>query len=525
MSLTSSHSPKLSLSGSYTSSLRLTKSEAQNIRHVRHSSLPKGLINSLNETTPLKVSEVNNVKEGSAEETGPDEPHELSLTLITTILVVTIGSSLQFGYGTGVMNNSQDIIMEYFHNQGKEYTVVQWSTTVSCYGIGGLMGSLLGPKVIGSRCGRRATLIVNNIFLVISSILISFAPQWWYQAIGRIFVGIVAGIATAVVPTYFSEISPIEIRGAIGTMHQLGITVGILVSQVLSTPSLHLLGSQDCWKWLFAVPVVCGMLEVIVLPFCPESPSYLYTTQGKAAARRALVRLQSEGVADEYLGYIQEETQSSTHDKGNISIIDLARDRTLRKQLIVGITVQLMMQFSGIDAVFYYSTSVFKQAGVSDPALATTCLGIINVIVTIFAVRSMDSAGRKTLLTYSWYGMSTSFVLLTGSFILKDHGVPYMDQLSVLATTGVIIFFAFGPGCVAWFIIAEIIPLYARDSAMALGIFVNWVANWLVAFSFPILMKHTQPYTFLIFVCTTTYFLYFTWQRNSMPCHSMIARK
>lgn len=312
-------------------------------------------------------------------------------------------------------------------------------------------------------------------------------------------------------PTYFSEISPIAIRGAVGTMHQLGITVGILISQALSTPSLNLLGSESLWQWLFLVPVLCGLLEVIVLPFCPESPSYLYSAQGKEAAREALVRLQSEQVADEYLGYIEDEIKSaSTGDGSSMTIRELFFDRKLRKQLIVGITVQLMMQFSGIDAVFYYSTTVFKQAGVSDPALATTCLGVINVIITIFAVKFMDSAGRKTLLMYSWCGMCASFMTLTASFILKEQGVHYMDQLSVAATTGVIIFFAFGPGCVAWFIIAEIIPLYARDSAMALGIFINWIANWLVAFSFPILLQYTQPYTFLIFVTTTAFFLYFT---------------
>jgi len=388
---------------------------------------------------------------------------------------------------------------------------MQWGTTVSCYGIGGLVGSLLGPKVIGAYVGRRATLLINNIFLLISSILIAFAPQWWYQALGRIFVGIVAGVATSVVPTYLSEVSPVSIRGAVGTMHQLGITVGILISQALSTPSLNLLGSQEKWKWLFLVPVLCGLLEIVLLPFCPESPSYLYTTKGKDAARQALVQLQSEEAADEYLGYIEEEVLGTNKDdNSSMTIQELFLDRKLRKQLIVGITVQLMMQFSGIDAVFYYSTMVFKQAGVSDPALATTGLGIINVIITIIAVKFMDSAGRKTLLMYSWYGMCASFLTLTVSFIMKEKSVEYMDQLSVVAMTGVIIFFAFGPGCVAWFIIAEIIPLYARDSAMALGIFINWIANWLVAFSFPILLQHTQPYTFLIFVATTAYFLYFT---------------
>jgi SP family facilitated glucose transporter-like MFS transporter 1 len=268
----------------------------------------------------------------------------------------------------------------------------------------------------------------------------------------------------AVVPTYFSEISPIAIRGAVGTMHQLGITVGILISQALSTPSLHLLGSEQKWKWLFLVPVLCGLLEVAVLPFCPESPSYLYATKGKAAARESLVRLQSEEVADQYLINIQEEVESACGtdgEDGAMTVLQLFRNQNLRKQLIVGVTVQLMMQFSGIDAVFYYSTRVFYQADVTDPELATTLLGTINVLVTIFAVKYMDVAGRKTLLKYSWIGMLTSYLLLTTSFVLKPYA-DYMDQLSIVATTGVIIFFAFGPGCIAWFIIAEIFPLYAR---------------------------------------------------------------
>ena len=238
------------------------------------------------------------------------------------------------------MNNSEDIILDYFHQFGKEYTLVQWGTTVSAYGVGGLLGSILGPKVIGLYCGRRATLLINNVFLVLSSLLIAFASEWWYQAIGRVLVGIVAGVSTAVVPSYFSEISPVSVRGAIGTMHQLGITVGILISQALSTPSLHLLGSMDRWQWLFLVPVVFGLIEVVVLPFCPESPSYLYTTQGRQAAREALARLQSEQVVDEYLGYIEEEL-SSSGGKSSMTMMELFRDRGLRKQLIVGITGKL----------------------------------------------------------------------------------------------------------------------------------------------------------------------------------------
>lgn len=249
-------------------------------------------------------------------------------------------------------------------------------------------------------------------------------------------------------------------------MHQLGITVGILVSQALSTPSLHLLGSKERWQWLFLVPVVCGLVEVVILPFLPESPSYLYATQGKNAARKALVRLQCEEVADQYLDYIREEISTTSGNSnvqaGGMTVVELFCDRRLRKQLIVGVTVQLMMQFSGIDAVFYYSTRCFYQADVADPELATTCLGIINVIVTIFAVRLMDKAGRKTLLIYSWIGMLVSYVFLTASFVLKPH-LGMMDQLSVVSMTGVIIFFAFGPGCIAWFMYVVIFLLHVMS--------------------------------------------------------------
>jgi sugar porter (SP) family MFS transporter len=380
------------------------------------------------------------------------------------------------------------------------------------FGAGGLIGAVLGPKVIGHFVGRKTTLLVNNVFLFASCYLMAFGSQWYYMAMGRVLVGIVAGVATAVVPTYLSEISPIAIRGAVSTMHQLGITVGILVSQVLSTPSLKIFGSEEKWQWLFLVPALCGLLELMILPFMPGSPSYLFQTQGKGAARKALARLQSPEVVDEYISYIEQEIYAEKSSGGSsVSVLGLFGNRSLRKQLIVGITVQLMMQFSGIDAVFYYSTTVFYQADVPDPELATTLLGVINVLITIVAVKYMDSAGRKTLLIWSWYGMCTSYVVLTLSFIAKPY-IDIADSMSVVAMTGVISFFAFGPGCIAWFIIAETFSLNARDSAMALGIAINWVANWLVAFSFPLLLSVAQPYTFLVFVATTLYFLIFTYR-------------
>jgi MFS family permease len=151
--------------------------------------------------------------------------------------------------------------------------------------------------VISKRTGRKTTLLLTNGFVFISCGLIAFSSMcgsWVMMAVGRIFIGMVAGIATGVVPIYFSEISPTRVRGAVGTAHQLGITLGIVISQVLSTPSLQLLGSAQRWPFLFVVPAACALLEIVLLPWCPESPSYLYKTQGEEAARAALKKLQTE---------------------------------------------------------------------------------------------------------------------------------------------------------------------------------------------------------------------------------------
>ena len=154
-----------------------------------------------------------------------------------------------------------------------------------------------------------------------------------------------------------------------------------------------------------------------------------YQTKGKEAARKSLQRLQTnDDVIEVYLDLIQEEIKAMGASKGTLTTQELFQSKKLRKQLIVGLAVQLMIQFSGIDAVFYYSTTIFYEAEVDDPELATTLLGIINVVVTIVAVKYMDSAGRKKLLTISWIGLLFSYLVLLMSFVLKPY-FGFMDQV------------------------------------------------------------------------------------------------
>lgn len=178
----------------------------------------------------------------------------------------------------------------------------------------------------------------------------------------------------------------------------------------------------------------------------------------------------------------------------------------LWKPVAVGMGVNLSMQFSGIDAVFYYSTQVFQDAGfpLSDAQVFTTLVGLVNVFVTIGAMFIMDKAGRKTIQSVGLGGMCISHSVMTYAMVNDHH------MLAVWAMVSIIIFFGFGPGCIAWFIIPELVPFDARAIATALGLGVNWAANWFVAFIFPKLLEWVGKWTFSVFILSTFVLTVFT---------------
>ena len=159
---------------------------------------------------PLLPTSIQGSADHTITTTKPKATTKMSWRLWMAIISVVIGSSFQFGYGTGVMNNSELAIRASFGPPGS-FTTTHWSLVVSMFGFGGLIGAVLGSEVLSKRMGRKTTLLANNFFVFISCGLIAFSTSWWVMAIGRIFIGMVAGIATGVVPIYFSEISPTKV--------------------------------------------------------------------------------------------------------------------------------------------------------------------------------------------------------------------------------------------------------------------------------------------------------------------------
>merc|ERR1712087_444915 len=437
--------------------------------------------------------------------------------LFATCLAVSLGSSLQFGFATGSLNNLEQVVPATLSAAGNPITITLWAIINSCFSIGGLIGSY-GVVVPLAYLGRKNTLLLTNIFVFISSAFMFFGETWYMLLFGRISIGIVAGVAQMVAGSYMTEISPIGIRGSVGVCSQVGIVIGIAFANYLTAPVFNTFGTMERWRYVFLAPSCFSLFQLLVLPFCPESPSFLIKSKGSHVALSTLQSLHREASAAAHMNNLRQELKEGGTAGDDMSIMDLLSAVHLRKQVLVGIVIKIGVQFSGIDAIFYYSTIMFRHAGVADPQLATTLLSLVNLAMTFIAMAIMEKAGRRALIMVTWIGMCTGFfIIFLASTLGEEFGLEplLMSNLQVIAMVIIIICFAVGVGNVEGFIISEIMPVYAKDTLMSIGQPLNWIANLTVSTFFPIVFTAMGRYAYLIFVGLTFFFGWFTW--NKLP--------
>ncbi|XP_055350367.1 solute carrier family 2, facilitated glucose transporter member 1-like isoform X2 [Paramacrobiotus metropolitanus] len=493
------------------------------------------------------------------------ESKGLTGPLVFAILAAAFGSSFLFGYNIGVINVPQTLVGKWIRdvkcsrldnqtapvadierwcapilpdtpqeeNMFKDNTELNtiWSTVTSIFCAGGLIGALSSGFFV-SRFGRKGTLMMNLVTGFLAAALLGF-PKLAYSfemlIIGRFVTGLNSGINSGVPPMYFTEISPASLRGAVGSIHQLFITIAIWVSQILGLP--FILGTSWGWPWLFGLSVVPCIYQLLTLPFCPESPKYLYLDKGdEVGAQKALVRLRkSDNVADEMDEMRIEHEKAKSEAK--VTVRDLFANPFLRKCTIIAMMLMVMQQFSGINAVMFYSTSIFKDCGMSgNSALyATIGMGGINVLMTVISVILVEKAGRRTLLLVGFAGMAVVTILLSVFMLLHAAGKCGGQKLTVEECKGVenmypwaayasmvcvmlfVVMFATGPGSIPWFLVTELFTQGPRAAATSIAVGVNWLCNLIVALSFPFIQSAIGEYTFIVFAVLLVLFVAYTW--------------
>ncbi|XP_015192658.1 solute carrier family 2, facilitated glucose transporter member 1-like [Lepisosteus oculatus] len=442
---------------------------------------------------------------------------------VTVQLMMAVGAavigSLQFGYNTGVINAPQKII-ENFYNEtwfdryqepiSPSNLTTLWSLSVAIFSVGGIFGSF-SVGLFVNRFGRRNSMLMANVLAFIASALLGFSKlgaSWEMLIIGRFVVGLYSGLSTGFVPMYVGEISPTALRGALGTLHQLGIVIGILLAQIFGMESI--MGNASMWPILLGFTFIPAVVQCAILPFCPESPRFLLINRNEEnKAKSVLKKLRGTTDVSADMQEMKEESRQMMREK-KVTIPELFRSPMYRQPIIIAIMLQLSQQLSGINAVFYYSTNIFEKAGVTQPVYATIGAGVVNMAFTVVSLFVVERAGRRSLHLIGLMGMAGSAILMTIALALLDQ-LSWMSYVSIVAIFGFVAFFEIGPGPIPWFIVAELFSQGPRPAAFAVAGFSNWTANFIVGMCFQYIQQLCGPYVFVIFSVLLVVFFIFTY--------------
>jgi sugar porter (SP) family MFS transporter len=413
------------------------------------------------------------------------------------ITFVAALGSLLFGFETGVINGALSDVSLYF-----SLTPALEGMVVSV----ALIGCVIGALFIGKPAdvyGRRYILRIMAIFFLLSMLMTGLATELWVFVVGRFIGGLAVGGASVVTPMYISEVAPPKVRGRLVATAQLAIVLGILVS-FFSNYIIDSLGAGDIkWRWMFLFGVIPSIVFFVLLFFIQRSPRWLVKKGLLKEARESLVRANKETDPD----FLIKEIQDSLDSETNVRFSALLR-KPYFKLVLIGIGVGMFNQLSGINIVNYYSTEIFKDAGLSRETsfYLTVLVGLTNLVFTIVGMSLIDKFGRKTLLYIGGIGMPFFLGLFAWADITNQASIP----LILTSMLGFIALFAVSQGTVIWVMLSEMFPTDIRAMGSAIGSFSHWFFNAIITFVFPIALSTIGGgYAFLFFTIATILSLIF----------------
>ncbi|ESW19082.1 hypothetical protein PHAVU_006G095300 [Phaseolus vulgaris] len=421
-----------------------------------------------------------------------NEASSMPFTLVFTAISATIGSYV-FGYALGYSSPAQYGIVHDLH-----LSVAEYSTFGSILTIGAIVGATLSGR-IADYMGRRLAMGLSEVFCILGSVMIAFSKVVWWLYIGRMLIGCGVGIISYVVPVYIAEITPKNLRGAFTEGHLLMTCCGLSLT--------YLIGAFLNWRILAVIGTVPCIVQLLTLPFIPDSPRWLAKVGRMKESESALQRLRGKH-ADIYqeATEIREYTEALQQHAEAGSIIVLFESQYL-KTLTIGVGLMILQQFAGISGILFYTNSIFISAGFSD-SIGTIAVGVFKVSFSTLGVLLMDKCGRRPLLMVSATGACVGSFLTAISFSLKD--LQEWKAISpIIALVGVLLYmglFSLGLSGIPSIIMSEIFPINVKGTAGSLVILVNWTCSLIVAYTFNFLMSWSAPGTFFLFsgICGIT---------------------
>ncbi|HLI30870.1 MAG TPA: sugar porter family MFS transporter [Terriglobia bacterium] len=405
-----------------------------------------------------------------------------------------------FGYDSAVINGAVSGIQRAFHstNAGTGFEVASI-----------LLGCALGALVAGRLAdyiGRRPTMILTAVIFGVTAAWSGLSGNPGTFIFARFLSGIAVGSASVVSPAYIAEISPARIRGQLASLQQLGIVLGIfmallcddLIARAAGGVSIPYWLGLGAWRWMFLVEVIPAAVFTFCSILVPESPRYLVAVRREAEALEVLRRIEPRS-DEKNIEQIRRTVETDRRPR----LSDLRNPKGGLLPIVwVGIGLSVLQQLVGINSIFYYGSVLWRSVGFTSASslLINVATGLVNIISTLVAMGLIDRVGRKPLLVWGSMGMAANLAIIAAVFSIAPHAAQGQVTLShaeglvaLLAANLYVFSFGVSWGPCVWVMLGEMFSNQTRGAALAIAVFAQWIANWAVTVSFPVVLGASGP--------------------------------
>lgn len=460
----------------------------------------------------------------------------LTAELITSVAIICLGS-LQFGYHMSELNSPELVLScklsvpgstpfndSWFGRHGFVKCIPMSPTQIglatSIFSIGGLIGSFY-VGTIADKIGRKKTSLLHCVLYVIGSTINGFSNGLGQLLVGRFVVGLAAGSAIVITSLYINEVSPVNCKGLLGSMNQVSINCGILLTQLLALSW----SNDNQWRLLLFMAAILGVINFIALLFyVHESPVWLANHGANTEAFTVLHRIrggsyslatdevnswkhvasstnsnvtanQSTSPSPESDSLLENSTATDPFQRSSITVREYITSPEFKNSRTVATGILILQQFDGINSIIFYGVSVLVNIFPNYSIMINCLISLVNVVVTFASATIVDRVGRKPLLLTSvtFLGILTTLMAMG---IMTTNSV-----LSIVGTFTYITFFAIGLGPIPFLLVGEVTQPVAKASAQSWGTSMNWLATFIVGYSFPPLMHQFGGSIYFVFTC------------------------
>ncbi|MEX0320824.1 MAG: sugar porter family MFS transporter [Puniceicoccaceae bacterium] len=416
--------------------------------------------------------------------------YSYNLKFVWMISLVAAMGGLLFGYDWVVIGGAKPFYEAYFGLTGSDNAwLAGWAMSSALAGC--LVGALLSG-IITDRIGRKKVLVTAAVMFTASAIWTALSQDFNSFIIARILGGMGIGLASNVSPMYIAEVSPSEMRGKFVSINQLTIVIGVLAAQavnlmiynfqpVATDATIEVIreswNGQYGWRWMFGAETIPAGLFFLMALMVPESPRWLLKQSRVEQARGILARIGGEAYADAEATDI-DDTLKGEHEK--VHYRELFKPRLL-KILGLGIFIAMFQQWCGINVIFNYAQEIFQAAGydVSGMMFNIVITGIVNLVFTFVAIKTVDRWGRRPLMLLGSGGLMGTFAILGSCYFFELKG-----PIVLLVVLVAIACYAMTLAPITWVLLSELFPNRIRGTAMSICVSALWIACFALTVTF-----------------------------------------